>query len=85
MSTPFYPGCYRPPFEPFHFAHNLPPDTRERLKAMFAHGSDSEKTEALVVQTIDQAPDTLGVRIVADRFYFYRRRAQQAANWVADC
>lgn len=52
---------------------------------MFAHGSDSEKTEALVVQTIDQAPDTLGVRIVADRFYFYRRRSQQAANWVADC
>lgn len=72
-------------FEPFHFANNLPPDTRETLKAIFANWSDSEKTEARVRQIIDQAPDTLGVRIVAYRFYFYRRRSQEAANWAASC
>ena len=40
-------------FEPFHFANNLPPDTRETLKAIFANWSDSEKTDALVRQIID--------------------------------
>ena len=69
-------------FEPYHFANNLPPEIREKLKEIFANWSDSEKTEAMVREIIDNTPDTLGVRIVAYRFYFYRRRSLEAAHWA---
>ncbi len=72
-------------FEPFHFSNNLPPETRDKLKTIFSHWSDSEKAETLVREIIDQAPDTLGVRIVAYRFYFYRRRSLEAADWALSC
>ncbi|TWH71491.1 hypothetical protein LX59_01779 [Azomonas agilis] len=71
--------------EPYRFSNNLPPDTRDKLKEIFAHWSESEKAEALVREIIDQAPDTLGVRIVAYRFYFYRRRSAEAAHWALSC
>ena len=71
--------------EPFHFANNLPPATREKLKEVFAHWNESEKSEAMVREIIDDAPDTLGVRIVAYRFYFYRRRSREAAHWALAC
>lgn len=73
------------PFEPYHFTHNLPPDTRDRLKEIFANWQDSEKAEAMVREIVDAAPDTLGVRIVAYRFYFYRRRSLEAAHWALAC
>ena len=57
-------------FEPYHFANNLPPATRDKLKEIFANWSDSEKAETMVREIIDETPDTLGVRIVAYRFYF---------------
>ena len=69
-------------FEPYHFTNNLPPEIREKLKEIFANWSDSEKTEAMVREIIDNTPDTLGVRIVAYRFYFYRRRSLEAAHWA---
>jgi tetratricopeptide (TPR) repeat protein len=69
-------------FEPYHFANNLPPETREKLKEIFANWSDTEKAEAMVREIIDNTPDTLGVRIVAYRFYFYRRRSLEAAHWA---
>jgi tetratricopeptide (TPR) repeat protein len=72
-------------FEPFHFANNLTPETRDKLKTIFSHWSDSAKAEALVREIIDDAPDTLGVRIVAYRFYFYRRRSLEAADWALAC
>jgi hypothetical protein len=72
-------------FEPFHFSNNLTPETRDKLKIIFSHWSDSEKAEALIREIIDQEPDTLGVRIVAYRFYFYRRRSLEAAHWAQAC
>lgn len=72
-------------FEPYHFANNLTPETRDKLKTIFSHWSDTEKAEALVREIIDEAPDTLGVRIVAYRFYFYRRRSREAADWALSC
>lgn len=72
-------------FEPYHFSQNLPPEARGKLKEIFAHWSDSEGTEAMVRDLIVQAPDTLGVRIVAYRFYFYRRRSLEAAHWALSC
>jgi hypothetical protein len=72
-------------FEPFHFANNLPPGTRDKLKEIFANWRESVKAEALVRDIIDSAPDTLGVRIVAYRFYFYRRRSLEAADWALAC
>lgn len=72
-------------FEPFHFSNNLPPDTRDKLKTIFANWSDSTAAEALVREIIDQTPDTLGVRIIAYRFYFYRRRSLEAADWALSC
>ncbi|AJE19960.1 hypothetical protein [Azotobacter chroococcum] len=82
-SQPASARIYR--FEPYHFSHHLPPDTRARLKEIFAHWNEAEKAEALVRDIIDQAPDTLGVRIVAYRFYFYRRRSLEAAHWALAC
>lgn len=72
-------------FEPYHFSNNLEPETREKLKTIFSNWSDSAKAEALVREIIDGAPDTLGVRIVAYRFYFYRRRSLEAAHWALAC
>jgi hypothetical protein len=72
-------------FEPYHFSHNLPADTRAKLKEIFAHWNESTRAEALVREIIDGAPDTLGVRIVAYRFYFYRRRPREAAEWALAC
>ena len=72
-------------FEPFPFSNNLTPQTRDKLKTIFAHWSDSEKAETLVREIINQEPDTLGVRIVAYRFYFYRRRSLEAAHWALSC
>jgi tetratricopeptide (TPR) repeat protein len=73
-------------FEPtYHFTDDLPPGTHEKLKAIFANWTESEKAEALVQDIIDQSPDTLGVRIVAYRFYFYRRRPEDAARWALSC
>lgn len=71
--------------ETYRFHNNLPPEMRDKLKAIFAHWSESEKAEKLVRDIIDQAPDTLGVRIVAYRFYFYRRRSAEAAHWALSC
>lgn len=85
------PHSERPPagariyrLEPHHASH-LPPDTHAKLKDVFAHWNESEKAETLVRDIIDQAPDTLGVRIVAYRFYFYRRRSLEAAHWALAC
>lgn len=72
-------------FEPYHFGHNLPPQLCAKLKEIFAHWNESEHAEALVREIIDEAPDTLGVRIVAYRFYFYRRRSLEAAHWALAC
>ena len=52
-------------FEPYHFANNLVLEARDKLKEIFAHWSDSEKSESVVREIIDQAPATLGVRIPA--------------------
>ena len=71
--------------EPYRFSNNLPPEVRDKLKVIFANWSESEKAEALVREIIDQTPDTLGVRIVAYRFYFYRRRSAEAAHWALSC
>ena len=71
--------------ERYHFAYNLPPETREKLKEIFAHWEESETAEALVRDIIDQTPDSLGMRIVAYRFYFYRRRCREAAHWALAC
>lgn len=71
--------------EHYRFTHNLPPEMRNQLKEIFAHWSDSERAERLVREIIDQAPDSLGVRIVAYRFYFYRRRSAEAAHWALSC
>ncbi|MDR3395502.1 MAG: hypothetical protein P4L70_10925 [Parasulfuritortus sp.] len=71
--------------EPFHFANNLPPATREKFKEVFAHWNESDKSETMVREIIDDAPDTLGVRIVAYRYYFYRRRSREAAHWAMAC
>ena len=59
--------------------------TREKLKEIFAHWEESETAEALVRDIIDQTPDSLVVRIVAYRFYFYRRRCREAAHWALAC
>lgn len=72
-------------FEPYNFQNNMPPQMRDKLKEIFAHWSESEKAETLVREIIDEAPDTLGVRIVAYRFYFYRRRSLEAAHWAMAC
>jgi tetratricopeptide (TPR) repeat protein len=72
-------------FEPYRFGHNLAPQTRDKLKEIFAHWNESERAEALVREILDEAPDTLGVRIVAYRFYFYRRRSLEAAHWALSC
>lgn len=71
--------------EPYHFTRNLPPDVRDKLKDIFANWSDDAYAEARVREIIEQAPDSLGIRIVAYRFYFYRRRSQEAANWALAC
>lgn len=71
--------------ETYHFSHNLEPDLRDKLKTIFSNWQDSEKAESLVREIIDGAPDTLGVRIVAYRFYFYRRRSREAADWALAC
>ncbi|THF62750.1 hypothetical protein [Pseudothauera rhizosphaerae] len=71
--------------EPYHFANNLPPEVRTRLREIFAHWAEGEKAESLVREIIDGAPDSLGVRIVAYRFYFYRRRSSEAAHWALSC
>ncbi len=72
-------------FEPYNFQNNLPPGMQERLRDIFASWSDSEASERLVRELIDEAPDTLGVRIIAYRFYFYRRRSLEAAHWAQAC
>lgn len=71
--------------ERYHFANNVPPETRETLREIFANWADSAKTEAMVRELIDASPDTLGIRIVAYRFYFYRRRSLEAAHWALSC
>lgn len=71
--------------EPSPFARHLEPAMRCQLKAIFAHWNDSAGAEALLREIIDAAPDTLGVRIVAYRFYFYRRRSREAAHWALAC
>lgn len=71
--------------ERYHFTHHLSPATRDRLKEIFASWQESEKAEALVRDILAQEPDTLGVRIVAYRFYFYRRRPREAARWALAC
>jgi len=71
--------------EPYHFTRNLPPDIRDKLKDIFASWSDDAYTEARVQEIIDQAPDSLGIRIMAYRFYFYRRRSGDAARWALAC
>jgi len=71
--------------EPFHFSNNLPPDVRDKLKEIFANWRDEPKAEALVKDIIAQSPDTLGLRILAYRFYFYRRRPGEAAQWALSC
>jgi tetratricopeptide (TPR) repeat protein len=70
---------------PYHFTDDLPADTRDKLKEIFAHWSESEKAEALVQDIIDRSPDRLGARIVAYRFYFYLRRSREAAQWALAC
>lgn len=71
--------------EPYHFSNNLPPETRERLHEIFANWNDAPRAEAMVREIIDASPDTLGVRILAYRFYFYRRRSLEAAHWARSC
>ncbi|MET0387625.1 MAG: hypothetical protein ABW321_16770 [Polyangiales bacterium] len=71
--------------EAYNFEEQLPPDTRKKLKAVFAHWSESERAEALVRAIIAESPDTLGARIVAYRFYFFRRRSREAADWALSC
>lgn len=71
--------------EPSPFARHLEPAMRCKLKAIFAHWNDSESGEALLREIIDAAPDTLGARIVAYRFHFYRRRSREAAHWALAC
>ena len=72
-------------FEPWRFSHNLPPDVRQKLKEIFAHWQDEPRAEALVQEILEQSPDSLGIRIVAYRFYFYRRRSREAAAWALRC
>lgn len=84
--APTSPGTARVyQFEPYHFTNNLPLDTRDKLKQIFANWEDSEKAESMVRKIMDSAPDTLGVRIIAYRFYFYRRRSAEAAHWALAC
>lgn len=73
------------PLEPFHFSNNLPPEVRDTLKEIFANWRDEPKAEALVKGIIAQSPDSLGLRILAYRFYFYRRRSEDAAQWALSC
>ncbi|MCE1172807.1 MAG: hypothetical protein LWW84_16075 [Azovibrio sp.] len=81
--TPATARLYR--LENYHFTRDLPPDTRDILKEIFASWQESAQAEALVRGIIDRSPDTLGVRIVAYRFYFYRRRCLEAAHWALAC
>lgn len=85
MSVAVTDGARILSFEPYHFSRNLSPEIRDKLKAIFSHWTDSATAEALVREIIDSAPDSLGVRIVAYRFYFYRRRSQEAARWALAC
>lgn len=71
--------------EPFRFSNNLPPEARDKLKEIFAHWSEAATEEALVLQLIAEAPDSLGMRIVAYRFYFHRRRPAEAAERALAC
>lgn len=71
--------------ESHNFEDQLPKGTRRKLKEVFANWSESERAEALVREIISESPDTLGARIVAYRFYFFRRRSREAADWALSC
>jgi hypothetical protein len=63
----------------------LPRSARERAQALLAHWWESGAAEPLVRELIDEAPDSLGARIVAYRYYFYRHRHAEAAHWALAC
>lgn len=71
--------------ESYDFEDQLPVGTRRKLKAIFAQWSETERAEAMVREIIAESPDTLGARIVAYRFYFFRRRSREAAHWALSC
>jgi hypothetical protein len=71
--------------ESYDFEDQLPQGTRRKLKEIFAHWSETERAETLVREIISESPDTLGARIVAYRFYFFRRRSREAAHWALSC
>src|SRR5262245_12069332 len=71
--------------EQLDFEDQLPQGTRRKLKAIFASWSESERAEAMVSEILAESPDTLGARIVAYRFYFFRRRSREAAHWALSC
>lgn len=71
--------------ETHDFENQLPKGTRRKLKEIFANWSESERAELLVREIIAESPDTLGARIVAYRFYFFRRRSREAAHWALSC
>jgi len=71
--------------ESYDFERELPQGTRKKLKTIFANWSESERAEAMVREILAESPDTLGARIVAYRFYFFRRHSREAAHWALSC
>jgi hypothetical protein len=63
----------------------LPRAARAKSEAVFARWGESEAAEALLKEVLHDAPNSLGVRIVAYRFYFYRRHPLEAARWALEC
>lgn len=63
----------------------LPRSAQERAQALLAQWWESSASDGLVRELIDEAPDSLGARIVAYRYYFYRHRHAEAAHRALAC
>lgn len=74
------------PLDPFAIAAGRPsPEQRARLAAIFARDADLASAEARLGALLAAAPHGLGGRLLAYRFYFYRRQPRQAAHWALAC
>lgn len=72
--------------DPFALAAGRPtPEQRERLAAIFARDADLASAEARLNAMLAAAPQGLGGRLLAYRFYFYRRQPRPAAAWALAC